>query len=149
MKFLIVVAALSIISSTANAIDKKETPKEVVSNIVLNHNKPESALFTCPPSDLMKTRFTKKYVSIWRAECEQLREGKSGNVLLYGQGLIDVSLDSMTSDHDNNFVRVLAKISYTEGNVLGEPRSLGFVRFSLKKEDGTWKVDEHQLIDAE
>ncbi len=45
---------------------------------------------------------------------------------------------------DNIFVgRVLGLDS-----VLGYPRSLAYVLFSLKKENATWKVDEHKLVDA-
>ena len=148
MRFLIAIFISSTLSLTANAIDKQEAPEDVVSNIVMNHTKPDSKMFTCPPSALMEARCTKKYVSIWRSECELSHEGESGNLLLYGQGLIDVLLDSMTSHQSKKSAKVLANISYTEGNVRGEPRSFGHVVFSLKKEDGTWKVDEHKLIDA-
>jgi hypothetical protein len=148
MKFLIAISMLVMFTVTAYALDKKDAPADVVSNIVLNHNNSDSKIFTCPPSTLMKARFTKSYVSIWRDECEISHEGESGNLLLYGQGLIDISLDSMTSRQSKNSAKVLAKISYVEGNVLGNPRSLAYVLFSLKKENANWKVDEHKLVDA-
>ena len=145
---LFVLCTSAMVAFAAKAADKGVVPQEVVTEIVLNHNNSDSKMFICPPSALMKARFTKSYVSIWRDECDISHEGESGNLLLYGQGLIDISLDSMTSRQSKNSAKVLAKISYVEGNVLDNPRSLAYVLFSLKKENATWKVDEHKLVDA-
>lgn len=146
--FLFAICISALLVFKANAADRVVATQEVVADIVRNHNNVDSKMFKCPPSALMKARFTKSYVSIWRNECDMSHEGESGNLLLYGQGLIDISLDSMTSRQSKNSAKVLAKISYVEGNVLGYPRSLAYVLFSLKKENATWKVDEHKLVDA-
>lgn len=142
------------LAKTSYARDAVVSPEGVVAEVINNNDwgRSNSKMFTCPPSGLMRSRFTKSYVNSWAIMCVENEKSPAldGDVFLGAQGIDDVSLDSISKrKKSKNHALVLAKIGYNEKEVVGKPRRFEQVLFWLKVQGGIWKINGHQIYRAQ